>query len=111
MRTIGIAAAALVLAACAGQAGAQDGKLVISKAVAESFNSYKVALTSVGVGAYAVTEDGQGGAGAGCATAHCMDASRAKDAAVKRCEESSPGRKCIIFAEGREPVVDYRVGE
>ncbi len=107
MRVLTILAAA-VLAACAGQAGA-EGKLTISKAVAAGFSDYKASLTGAGSGAYAVTEDGLGGAGAGCDEANCV--SRAGAKAVADCEAANPGRKCILFARNGEPVVEYQVGE
>jgi hypothetical protein len=100
---------AALLAACASSAGA-DGKITITKAVADNFEGYKAWLTSTGNGYYAVTEDGQGAYGWGCPEARCRPGPSAREQAIKACESANPGRKCIIFAEGRDPVVEYSVG-
>jgi hypothetical protein len=106
-----IIAAVIGLAACAGQpqpAGA-DGKLTISRAVADGFEDYRASLTGAGSGAYAVTEDGLGGAGAGCDEANCTGPAAVK--AVKDCEIANPGRNCVLFARGSEIVVEYEVAQ
>lgn len=107
MRALTIMAAA-VLAACAGQAGA-DGKLRISPAVASAFEAYKGWLGPTNRGFYAVTEDGQGGSGYGCPDYRCQAGPSYRTEAVKACEAANPGHRCIIFAENRDPVIEYEV--
>jgi hypothetical protein len=103
--------AAAVLVLTSGCAGAQGEKLTISKAVWADYQNYRSAMTSTGVGVYAVTPDGQGGAGASCAEARCTGIQEARAKALGKCEELNPGDKCLVFAEGRDPVVEYQVGQ
>lgn len=108
MRSFTMTLAAGLLAACAGQAAAA-GKMTISRAVADDFAAYKQSIGSIGSGAYAITEDGMGGASAGCSDANCQ--AKAGQMAIDKCQELNPGRTCILFARNKEPVVEYQVGE
>jgi hypothetical protein len=108
MRTIIGAAVAIMVAASAAHA---DGKIVITQRVWDNFTAYKAWVTSVGSGAYAVTTDGAGAAAAGCPTSECMNASLAGQKAIKQCEANNPGRQCVIFARGQDPVIEYEIAQ
>jgi hypothetical protein len=106
MRTILAAAVFLAMAGCAS---ADGGKVTISHAVADDFKSYQQAIGAVGSGVYAITEDGQGGASAGCRSADCMAPGTARQKALDKCERLNPGRHCIVFAKNLEPVIEFEV--
>jgi hypothetical protein len=106
--TIGLAAAFVLATGCA-QA---DGKITITKAVWDGFQQYQTWLTSTGSGYYAITKEGDGGAGSGCPSGHCnAGTTTTADMAITQCEKSNPGRTCIVFAKNLDPVIDYTVGQ
>jgi hypothetical protein len=108
MRAFTLTLAVGILAVLADSAQA-DGQVTISKAVAADFASYQQTIGGVGSGAYAITEDGQGGASAGCTDGNCQ--SKAGQMAIDKCQQLNPGRTCVLFARNREPVVEYQVGQ
>lgn len=108
MRALTLTLVAGLFAALTGSAQA-GGQITISKAVAADFASYQETIGGVGSGAYAVTEDGLGGASAGCADANCQ--SKAGKMAIDKCQALNPGRTCILFAKNREPVIEYSVAQ
>jgi hypothetical protein len=102
--------AAVALSLCAGTAGADEAKKVtLSQQAWASFESYRAWITSTGTGAFAVSEDGAGGAGAGCPANDCMSRSKAGSMAIAKCEEINPGRQCQIFARNQEVVLPYEI--
>jgi hypothetical protein len=85
-------------------------KIKISPAVWADFQRYLENVGGARKGAYAVTADGMGAMGTFCPQTKCKP-TLYTTRAVEGCEQANPGLECIVFAENRDIVVDYEIGE
>lgn len=81
----------------------------INKNIWDDYQVYLGRVGRIGNGYYAITEDGVGGASWSCSDALCGASYNGKDAAMKQCQESNPGKTCIIFAKDNHPQVKYEI--
>ena len=85
--------------------------IVIPKWIWDDYQVYLGRVGRIGNGYYAITEDGLGGASWSCGDALCGNSYNGKDAALKQCEASNPGKTCIIFAKDNHPQVKYDIAQ
>lgn len=85
--------------------------VTISKAIWDDYQLYLGRVGRIGNGYYAITEDGKGGASWSCGDALCGDSYNGKSAAMKQCQDSNPGKTCIIFAKDNHPQVKYEIAQ
>jgi hypothetical protein len=83
----------------------------ISKAIWDDYQLYLSRVGRIGNGYYAITEDGVGGASWSCGDALCGMSYNGKDAAMKQCQTSNPGKTCLIFAKDNHPQVKYEIAQ
>jgi hypothetical protein len=81
----------------------------INKGIWDDYQLYLSRVGRIGNGYYAITEDGVGGASWSCSDALCGMSYNGKDAAMKQCQESNPGKTCLIFAKDNHPQVRYQI--
>jgi hypothetical protein len=81
----------------------------ISKSIWDDYQVYLSRVGRIGNGYYAITEDGMGGASWSCSDALCGGSYNGKDLAMKSCQESNPGKTCMIFAKDSHPQVRYEI--
>ena len=85
--------------------------VTISKAIWDDYQAYLGRVGRIGNGYYAITTDGIGGASWSCSDALCGNSYNGKDAAMKQCQDSSPGKTCMIFAKDNHPQVRYQIAQ
>jgi hypothetical protein len=100
--------AVITLAACAGTAGAEEEKLLITPAVWQGYQDYLASITATGGGFFAVSQDGRSWSGVGCASG-CNLGAKAQQKAKDECAKASGGKSCVLFAKGHEVVVPYEI--
>jgi hypothetical protein len=83
----------------------------INKGIWDDYQLYLSRVGRLGNGYYAITEDGMGGASWACGDALCGMSYDGKATAMKQCQESNPGKTCIIFAKDNHPQVKYEIGQ
>jgi hypothetical protein len=83
----------------------------VSKGIWDDYQVYLGRVGRIGNGYYAITDDGMGGASWSCSDALCGMSYNGKDAALKQCQTSNPGKTCIIFAKDNHPQVKYEIGQ
>jgi hypothetical protein len=83
----------------------------IAKHIWDDYQLYLSRVGRIGNGYYAITEDGVGGASWSCSDALCGGSYNGKDLALKQCQESNPGKTCMIFAKDNHPQVRYEIGQ
>jgi hypothetical protein len=83
--------------------------ITINKGIWDDYQAYLGRVGRIGNGYYAITEDGIGGASWSCSDALCGASYNGKDAALKQCQASNPGKTCIIFAKDNHPQVRYEI--
>jgi hypothetical protein len=81
----------------------------INKGIWDDYQVYLGRVGRIGNGYYAITEDGVGGASWSCSDALCGMSYNGKDAALKQCQTSNPGKTCLIFAKDNHPQVRYEI--
>jgi hypothetical protein len=81
----------------------------ITKNVWDDYQLYLSRVGRIGNGYYAITEDGIGGASWSCSDALCGMSYNGKDIAMKQCQDSNPGKTCLIFAKDNHPQVRYEI--
>lgn len=111
LRKAAIAVVALAsLMACLPQAArielAPNEKLLISRAVWDDFLTYQEKMRADG--AFVVSEDGNGSGYVICPYWSCQNSNYARRA-IDLCERN--GVRCVVFAEGRDIIVDYEIVE
>lgn len=107
-----VALLGLALAACAGSTGEYakgSGKtLAIDKETWSSYQSYLLEVGGARPGAFAVTVDGTGAAWSWCEDLRCRTDTGYANDAINYCRRSYD-MDCVVFARGREIVVNYEV--
>lgn len=83
----------------------------INKGIWDDYQGYLARVGRIGSGYYAITEDGLGGASWACSDALCGMSYNGKDLAMKQCQESNPGKTCLIFAKDNHPQVKYEIAQ
>ena len=83
----------------------------INKGIWADYQTYLARVGRIGNGYYAITEDGVGGASWSCSDALCGMSYNGKDAAMKQCQASNPGKTCLIFAKDNHPQVKYEIAQ
>jgi hypothetical protein len=83
--------------------------VVIDQGIWNDYQGYLTRVGRIGNGFYAITEDGVGGASWSCPDALCGMSYNGKELAMKQCQESNPGKTCIIFAKDNHPQVRYQI--
>jgi hypothetical protein len=81
----------------------------INKGIWDDYQVYLSRVGRIGNGFYAITEDGVGGASWSCSDALCGMSYNGKDIAMKQCQDSNPGKTCLIFAKDNHPQVRYQI--
>lgn len=110
MRPLLISGIVLVLSAALPAPADAGGEIQLARVVWADYESYLRHLGPGNAGYYAITPDGLGGAPAGCATTKCRPGPATREAALARCKEvSPPSLDCIIFAEGPDIEVEYKI--
>lgn len=107
MRALIVAAALLAF----GGATAQAETLKIHPQVWAWYQEYLGLIGSTRPGAYAVAKDGRASGGMYCQELRCDGNRTYSSEAIQECEKHSDGVPCVIFAQGREIVVEYEVAE
>jgi hypothetical protein len=88
-----------------------DQVFTINKGIWDDYQLYLSRVGRIGNGYYAITEDGNGGASWACSDALCGASYKGKDLAMKQCQDSNPGKTCLIFAKDNHPQVKYEIGQ
>jgi len=83
----------------------------INKGIWDDYQVYLSRVGRIGNGYYAITEDGVGGASWSCSDALCGMSYNGKDLAMKQCQDSNPGKTCLIFAKDNHPQVRYEIAQ
>lgn len=94
----GLAACAIVLAACAG--GGDEKPLVISKAANAHLEKYMHEIQQGRSGAFAVNEDGNAAFYSICESGSCNGQFNFSTQAIRGCEKFGRGRCFVLAANG-----------
>lgn len=109
MVLVGLAALVLVGSRVASRADEAPQKLILTKDTAAGLQEYQTKVGSVGHGVFAVSVDGVHWAYWECSQSVCSDARSAqKTKALRDCEESSGGIKCIVLAQDQDVLLEYQ---
>jgi hypothetical protein len=99
-----------LLAICACTAAPEpkvSGPILIDDHVWSSFQNYLSKVSGGHAGAFAVTLDGHSSYGLICPDLACVHRSQYKRTVLERCRDYGRG-DCIVFAFGRDILVDYK---
>jgi hypothetical protein len=112
-RIAGLFAAIVLIGALGphGPALAQEAKIQVTKATWQNYQQYLASTTDARHGFFAMSKDGQNSGQSGCPKGSCPPDDQLKASALKRCEQFSAGKPCLIFAEDKTVLVPYEVKE
>ena len=86
-----------------------DRTYTIARSIWDDYQLYLSKVGRIGNGYYFITEDGLGGASWACGDALCGQTYNGRELAMKSCQDTNPGKTCIVFAKDTYPQVKYEI--